>query len=54
MMTKPPKTGFCWNCGRICKELFCNDKCKQKYELRQSRQVKQGKKAGYGITGSTH
>lgn len=51
-------TGFCWNCGLICKELFCNDKCKRLYENRQARDERKhnhlSKKEGYGLLGSTH
>lgn len=50
-------TGFCWECGRPCKaNLFCNDKHKQKYEAKQRREQNKynGKRAGYGVTGSTH
>ena len=59
------KTGFCWKCGRPIKEpifiemgfdgyLFCCKKHQQQYYRDQDRQIKKGKRAGYGITGSTH
>lgn len=46
-------TGFCWNDGLPCKELFCNDKCKKAFKLKEQRQnkVKSGKRANYGPTG---
>jgi hypothetical protein len=48
-------TGYCWNCGRQCNDLFCNNKgcCKKAYERRQAIQnkVKSGKRANYGVTG---
>jgi len=51
-------TGYCWKCGHSCPEgeLFCNTKCRQIYERQQERDngVKRGKRAGYGIAGSTH
>ena len=53
-------TGFCYNCGRlIAKGLFCVDannkpKCEIRYKMKQERLIKRGKKAGYGLSGSTH
>jgi predicted nucleic acid-binding Zn ribbon protein len=49
-------TGFCWKCGMECAkgELFCSPKHKEQYERQQARQIKIGKKAGYGLSGSTH
>jgi len=46
-------TGFCYNCGRICKKLFCDEKCFKAYERKQAQQnkVKTGKRANYGVTG---
>jgi len=49
------KTGFCWNCGKVIKEgLFCNKKCEWQYKNKQERQIRKGKRAGYGLAGSTH
>ena len=59
------KTGFCWKCGKQIKEpvfieigfdgyLFCCKKHQQQYYRDQDRQIKKGKRAGYGIAGSTH
>jgi hypothetical protein len=53
-------TGFCWNCGRMLlnrTDLFCpkwERKCEASYQKEQNRQIKKGKRAGYGATGSTH
>ncbi len=49
-------TGFCWKCGLPCKEgeLFCNKKHEQQYKQKQEDGIKKGKRAGYGIVGSTH
>jgi len=49
-------TGYCWKCGLPCKEkeLFCCDKHKEQFERKRGRQIKTGKRASYGITGSTH
>ena len=47
-------TQWCWNCGRPCKNLFCNDKCKHKYEIGQQKYTHDGKRRGYGLAGSTH
>ncbi len=50
-------TGFCWKCGLPIKQgLFCAKpkKCEDQYYRGQERQVKKGKKAGYGLAGSTH
>ena len=62
-------TGYCWECGRVLvkritpvitlekEALFCNPavrKCQDKYERRQGAQVKDSKKKGYGLAGSTH
>ena len=49
------ETGYCWLCGhQIKKGLFCNDKHKWQYERNQEKQIKKGKRAGYGLAGSTH
>ena len=51
------QTGFCWNCGRqLIGEAgyFCNKKCQEQYERKQNRQIRKGKRAGYGLAGSTH
>lgn len=61
------RTGFCWKCGAaigemingrlvfgISKKLFCNKKHEEQYQRNQDRQIKKGKKAGYGLAGSTH
>lgn len=54
------ETGFCWNCGRqIQKGLFCiakngRNKCEHHYKWMLERQIKKGKRAGYGLAGSTH
>jgi hypothetical protein len=60
MSIKP--TGYCWNCGRVCEGLFCNEKHKAQWEKKQStgafgkggRSVRNGKRDGYGLAGSTH
>jgi len=48
-------TGFCWKCGLPVKgdELFCDKKHREQYERAQGRGVKSGKRAGYGVAGST-
>ena len=48
------ETGFCWECGRICKGLFCSKKHEEKYCRKLESQIKKGKRAGYGLAGSTH
>lgn len=49
------ETGFCWNCGKVIKNgEFCSIKCAEKYRQKQERGVKKGKRAGYGLAGSTH
>jgi len=48
------ETGYCWKCGHQCKGLFCNKKHQEQYEREQERFIKKGKKAGYGLAGSTH
>jgi hypothetical protein len=61
------QTGFCWGCGRPCEGLFCRDvrgktvyasKCQRTYEnvvqREQERGIKRGKRAGYGVAGSTY
>lgn len=52
------ETGFCWKCGRQIKQglLFClpPKKCKEQYERKQEDVIIKGKRAGYGISGSTH
>lgn len=49
-------TGYCWKCGKPCEEgaLFCNKKHAQQHERNLDRQIKRGKKQGYGAAGSTH
>ena len=47
-------TGFCWKCGRVCERLFCNVKCQNQYERKQDAAIIRGKRAGYGVRGSTH
>jgi len=48
-------TGFCWKCGRSCGDkLFCNEKHQNQWERGQDAQIRKGKKAGYGLAGSTH
>lgn len=51
-------TGFCWKCGKQCKDLFCSKKCERlffkKEKIENERVNKIGKRAGYGISGSTH
>jgi len=51
-------SGFCWKCGLPCDpgELFCKPpkKCKERHERVQARQMRFGKRAGYGVSGSTH
>jgi hypothetical protein len=54
------KTGYCWNCGRQCKELFCDKKCEEQYNKKQDKgsfgrgghSVRIGKKDNYGLAGS--
>lgn len=45
------KTGFCWNCGLPCTELFCNEKCEKahnrKKAVQNNRQIRSGKRSGY-------
>ena len=48
------KTGYCWSCGLLCKDLFCNEKCERKYNRDHPDKTMKGKRAGYGATGSTH
>ena len=50
------ETGFCWKCGRsITKGLFCpGRKCKELYQRGQERQIRRGKREGYGLAGSMH
>ena len=59
------KTGYCWRCGRVIKEpvfieigfdgyLFCCKKHQEQYERMQESKIKKGKRAGYGLAGSTH
>ena len=51
-------TGFCWKCGRACTGLFCNDRCLAAYTrtkaAQDNREIRRGKRAGYGPAGSTH
>ena len=53
-------TGFCWACGRACAAavLFCGDKCQRRHDRERAaeerRQVRKGKRQGYGAAGSTH
>lgn len=62
-------TGFCWECGRLIRpllktgqvavienELFCLSprQCEEKYYRKQKREIKTGKRASYGVTGSMH
>jgi hypothetical protein len=52
-MPPPEETGFCYKCGhQIKKGLFCSDKHKQQWERDQDRQIRRGKRAGYGLAGS--
>ena len=53
------ETGFCWRCGHIIPDgrgLFCPKpkKCEEQYRRNQDRQIKKGKRAGYGLAGSCH
>ena len=50
------KTGFCWKCGMPCgkDDLFCSRKHQEQYEREQDRKIHKGKRAGYGLAGSTH
>jgi len=48
------ETGFCWKCGKVCKGLFCNKKHQGQYEKKQAAEIMKGKRAGYGVAGSTH
>lgn len=49
-------TGYCWKCGHPSKEkeLFCCKKHQEQYERAEERKIRKGKRAGYGIVGSTH
>ncbi len=60
-------TGFCWKCGRKIKNyhfekyvtnysttLFCCQKHQEQYDREQERQIRKGKRGGYGLAGSTH
>jgi hypothetical protein len=57
------KTGFCWKCGREIQikafradydsDLFCSLKHSQQYYRAQDSQIRKGKRAGYGLAGST-
>jgi hypothetical protein len=56
-------SGFCHKCGYrildnfgrpIMSELFCSKKHKEQYERAQDRLTIRGKRASYGISGSTH
>jgi hypothetical protein len=29
-------TGFCWNCGLPCANLFCNEKCGKRYATKNN------------------
>ena len=60
METEP--TGFCWRCGRGVvdgRALFCDNAGKRQraYErakaAQENRVIRRGKRAGYGIGGST-
>ena len=62
-LTEP--TGFCHSCGRVCRGVFCansrtgaDDTCRRRWEREQAvqanRAIRRGKRAGYGISGSTH
>ena len=48
-------TGFCWKCGRQTQGLFClkPKKCKEIYIREHDAEIRRGKKAGYGLVGST-
>ena len=59
------KTGFCYRCGRVItqmsllkpdfnSDLFCSKKHEQQYYREQDSHIKKGKRAGYGLAGSTH
>jgi len=48
------KTGFCWKCGKLCVDLFCNKKHEDQFKRDLERHVIKGKRAGYGVSGSTH
>jgi predicted nucleic acid-binding Zn ribbon protein len=55
-------TGYCWNCGRIIEpgDLFCKNKGKcerahdKKKRVQRNHAERTGKRAGYGLAGSTH
>ena len=55
-------TGFCWKCGKqiegyienLNKDLFCCKKHEEQYYRQQDRQIRRGKRAGYGLAGSCH
>lgn len=47
-------TGYCWKCGRQCKDLFCSKKHQEQYERQEVAKIRKGKRAGYGLAGSTH
>ena len=45
-MSELKPTGFCFNCGRQCPDLFCvskNDTCRKKYK--RSHRVKEKEKS---------
>ena len=56
------ETGFCWKCGKsiegfienLSKDLFCSTKHEQQYYRNQERQIRKGKRKGYGLAGSCH
>lgn len=51
-------TGFCWECGLPAMGLFCRDVCRRKWERKEKKRqedaVRNGKRRGYGLAGSTH
>lgn len=51
-------TGWCHACGQECTDLFCNPRCERRHQREQAaltnRMVRRGKRAGYGVGGSTH
>ncbi len=51
----PEPTGYCWHCAHPVAPglLFCpKKKCEELWKRKQERQIRKGKKDGYGAAGS--
>ena len=50
---KRKKTGFCWDCGYLCKDLFCNEKCEKAYNRKEEQinRIMKSKRDAYGAKG---